>query len=139
MGESAARESRAEIRAREHNHSHHVVHIAEAKGSTDDEFDFVVGSLGACVGEPELSGSNDSEEVTLDFLAQFPKGGYPAPLGPSHPLGKRSGNLIRPGFERQTQILFEQVSPVESGIALVRNCNWARWFSDKCSGFLSRA
>ena len=104
------------IRARKHDHSHHIVHISETKGSTDDKFDFVVGSLGGGVGEPELCGSNDSEEVTLDFLAQFPKGRYPAPLGSSHPLGKRSGNLIRPGFERQTQILFEQVSPVECGI-----------------------
>ena len=71
MGESTARESRAEIRAREHNHSHHVVHIAETKGGMDDEFDFVVDSLGACVREPEPGGGNDGMEVALDFLAQF--------------------------------------------------------------------
>ena len=118
VGESPARESRAKIRAREHNHSHHVVHIAEAKGGTDDEFDFVVGSLGACVREPEPGGGNDGVKVALDFLAQFPKRRYLAPLCPSHPFGKRTGNLIRPSFESQTQILFEQVSPVESGICL---------------------
>ena len=69
MGGLPCRESRAEFRAREHNHSHHVVQISEAKGGADDEFDFVVGSLGACVGEPKPGGGNDGMEVALDFLA----------------------------------------------------------------------
>ena len=118
MGESPTRESRAEFRAREHNHSHHVVHIAESEGGTDDEFDFVVGRLGACVREPEPGGGNDGVKVALNFLAQFPKRRNSAPLCPSHPLAKRTGDFIGPGFERQTQILFEQVSPVECGICL---------------------
>lgn len=42
-----------EFRAGEHDHSDHIVHIAEAKGSRDDEFDLIVDGLGAGVGEPE--------------------------------------------------------------------------------------
>ena len=102
-----------ELRAREHNHSHHVVHITETKGSTDDEFDFVVGGLGSSVGELKLGSSNNGCEVAFDFLTQIPKYGDPAPLGPGHPLGERSGDLIRPGLESQTKILFEQVGTVE--------------------------
>ena len=38
-----------EFRAGEH--SHHIVHIAATKGSADDEFDFIIGGLGAGIGE----------------------------------------------------------------------------------------
>ena len=93
-----------EFRAGEHNHSHHIVHIAETKGSTDDEFDFIIGGLGAGVGESEPGSGNVSQEVVLNLLAQFPKHRDSAPLGPNHPLGKGAGNLIRTGLKCQTQI-----------------------------------
>ena len=102
-----------ELRAGEHDHSDHVVHIAETKGSTDDELDLIIGGLGACVGELEPGSGDDSREVALDFLAQFPKHGDSAPLGPGHPLGKSTGNLIRASLERQTQIFLEKVGAVE--------------------------
>lgn len=101
------------IRAGEHNHSEKVIHVAKAKSGTDDEFDFVVDGLGAGIRKPESGGSNNGVKVAFDFLAQLAEHEDPAPLGPGHPLGERSGDLIRPGLESQTKILFEQVGTVE--------------------------
>ena len=47
------------FRAGEHDHSYHIVHIAEAKGSADDEFDLVVSRLGASIRQLEPCGGND--------------------------------------------------------------------------------
>ena len=105
-------------RAREHDHSGEVVEIAKTEGGTDDEFDFVVGGLGASTGEPELGGSNDGSEVALNLLAQIPEHGDPAPLGPGHPLGEGIGDLVRASLESQTQIFLEQVGTVELWIGL---------------------
>ena len=69
VGSSTARESRMKFRAGEHDHSYHIVHIAEAKGSADDEFDLVVSRLGASIRQLEPCGGNDGREVTLDFPA----------------------------------------------------------------------
>lgn len=95
------------IRAREHNHSHHIVHITETKGSTDDKFDFVVGGLGASIGEPKLGSSNNGCEVAFDFLTQIPKYGDSAPLGPGHPFGEGIGDLVRSSFQGQAKILLQ--------------------------------
>lgn len=118
MGGSPARESRVELGAGEHDHSHHIVQIAETEGSTDDEFDLIIGGLGAGIGEAEPGSGNDSREVALDFLAQFLKHGDSAPLGPGHPFGKGTGDLIRASLEGQTQIFLEEVGPIEFGIGL---------------------
>lgn len=85
MGGLATWESVVGLRAGEHDHRYRIVHIAETKDSADDKFDFTIGGLGACVGEPEHSSGNDSREVAFDFLAQFPKRGNSVPLDPSHP------------------------------------------------------
>ena len=61
VGKLPIRESRVNIRPREHNHSHHIVHISETKGSTGDEFDFIVGGLESCIGELKLSAGNWSK------------------------------------------------------------------------------
>ena len=113
VGGSAVRESGMKIGAGEHNHSEKVIHVAKAKSGTDDEFDFVVDGLGAGIRKPESGGSNNGVKVAFDFLAQLAEHGDPAPLGPGHPLGERTGDLIRPGLESQTKILFEQVGTVE--------------------------
>ena len=113
VGWSAVRESGMKIGAGEHNHSEKVIHVAKAKSGTDDEFDFVVDGLGAGIRKPESGGSNNGVKVAFDFLAQLAEHGDPAPLGPGHPLGERTGDLIRPGLESQTKILFEQVGTVE--------------------------
>ena len=63
VGSSTARESRMKFRAGEHDHSHHIVHIAEAKGSADDEFDLVISRLGASIGQLEPCGGSDGREV----------------------------------------------------------------------------
>ena len=110
---SAVRESGMKIGAGEHNHSEKIIHVAKAKSGTDDAFDFVVDGLGAGIRKPESGGSNNGVKVAFDFLAQLAEHGDPAPLGPGHPLGERSGDLIRPGLESQTKILFEQVGTVE--------------------------
>lgn len=110
---SAVRESGMKIGAGEHNHSEKVIHVAKAKSGTDDEFDFVVDGLGAGIRKAESGGSNNGVKVAFDFLAQLAEHGDPAPLGPGHPLGERTGDLIRPGLESQTKILFEQVGTVE--------------------------
>ena len=104
--------------AGEHNHSKKVVHVAKAEGGADDEFDLVVESLGASIGKDESGSSNNSVKVTFDFLTQIAEHRNPAPLGPGHPLGKLTGNLIRPGLESQTKILFEQIGTIELGIGL---------------------
>lgn len=96
-----------ELRAREHNHSHHVVHITETEGSTDDEFDFVVGGLGSSVGELKLGSRNNGCEVAFDFLTQIPKYGDPAPLGPGHPFGECIADLIWTSFQGQAKILLQ--------------------------------
>ena len=113
VGWSAVRESGMKIGAGEHNHSEKVIHVAKAKSGTDDEFDFVVDGLGAGIRKAESGGSNNGVKVAFDFLAQLAEHGDPAPLGPGHPLGERTGDLIRPGLESQTKILFEQVGTVE--------------------------
>lgn len=113
VGGSAVRESGMKIGAGEHNHSEKIIHVAKAKSGTDDEFDYVVDGLGAGIRKPESGGSNNGVKVAFDFLAQLAEHGDPAPLGPGHPLGERSGDLIRPGLESQTKILFEQVGTVE--------------------------
>lgn len=56
-----------EFRAGEHDHSDHIVHIAEAEGSRDDEFDLIVDVLGAGVGEPE-PGATIAVKWRLIFL-----------------------------------------------------------------------
>ena len=53
--------------AGEHNHSEKVIDVAETKGSTDDEFDLVVDSLGAGIGKSESGGSNNGVKVAFDF------------------------------------------------------------------------
>ena len=78
---STARENWVKFRAREHNHSHHIVRISETKGSTDDEFNFIVGGFGAGVGEPKLGSSNDGTKMALNFLAQIPEHEDPASPG----------------------------------------------------------
>ena len=107
MGRLSARERWAKCRAGKHDHSCQIVHIAKAKSGANDEFDFVVDSLRVSVGESEAGGNNDGSEVVLNFLAQISKLGDSATLGSGHPLGKSIGNLVRLGFEGQTQILFE--------------------------------
>ena len=57
------------FRAGEHDHSYHIVHIAEAKGSADDEFDLVVSRLGASIRQLEPCGGNDGREQ-LQFLTK---------------------------------------------------------------------
>lgn len=84
--------------------------------SSDDEFDLIIGGLGAGVREPELGSGNDSGEVALDLLAQFLKHRDSAPLGPCHPFGKGIGDFIRTSLEGQTQIFLEEVGLVEFGI-----------------------
>lgn len=106
------------IRAGEHNHSEKVIHVAKAKSSTDDEFDLVVDGLGAGIRKPECSGSNNGIKVAFDFHTQLAEHGDPASLGPGHPLGERSGDVIRSGLESQTNILFEQVGTIEFRIGL---------------------
>ena len=93
--------------AGEHNHSEKVIDVAETKGSTDDEFDFVVGGLGSSVGELKLGSSNNGCEVAFDFLTQIPKYGDPAPLGPGHPFGECIADLIRSSFQGQAKILLQ--------------------------------
>ena len=63
VGSSTARESRMKFRAGEHDHSYHIVHIAEAKGSADDEFDLVISRLGASIGQLEPCGGSDGESA----------------------------------------------------------------------------
>ena len=118
MGRSSARKYGTKVRAREHNHSRQIVNIAKTESGTDDELDFVVGSLGASVGEFELGGSNNGREMALNFHAQVPEHRNPAPLSPSHPFDENFSNLVRASLECQTQVLLEQVSPVEFGVGL---------------------
>ena len=115
MGRSSTRECGTKGRARKHDHSRQIVNIAKTKGGTDDELDFVVGSLRASIGESEAGSGNDGGKVAFDFHAQVPEHRDSAPLGPGHPLGKGVGNIVRPGFEGQTQVLFEQIGAIEFG------------------------
>ena len=112
MGRSSTGECGAKGRAGKHDHSRQIVHIAKANGGTDDELDFVVGSLRTSIGESEAGSGNDGGKVALDFHTQVPEHRDSAPLGPGHPLGKGVGNFVRPGFEGQTQVLFESDSAV---------------------------
>ena len=116
MGSSPAWEGRAKRGAREHNHSQQIVHIAKTESGTDDEFDFVVGSFRVSVGEPEVCGGSNGREVTLDFLAQIPEDRDSTALSPSHPFSESASDLVRAGFEGQTEIFLEQIGSVKFGI-----------------------
>ena len=98
---------RAKRGARKHNHSQQIVHIAETKGGTDDEFDFVIGSLRASVGESEVCGGNNGrEEELVDIevevpLSEIPKTGDDSGIWSILALISAAGMLCLLAIERK--------------------------------------
>jgi len=103
-----------EARRGKHNHGDQVIEVTETVGRANDQFDFVVGSLDPSIGEPVPRRSNNGIKVALDLLAQVPENRDPAPLSPVYPLFEQDSNLVRAGFERQTQIFLQKVGTVKS-------------------------
>ncbi len=115
---SPAWKFRVKARTGEHNHSDQVIQITETAGRTNDQLDFVVGSLDPSIGEPVPRCGNDGIKVALDLLAQVPENRDPAPLNPVHPRLEQGSNLVRAGFEGQTQVFLPKVGAVKPWVSL---------------------
>lgn len=107
-------------------------------GRANGQLDFVVGGPGPSIGEPVPRRSNNGVKVPLDLLAQITEHRDSAPLGTVHPFLEQGGNLVRAGFDRQTQIFLQKVGSVKSWVSLRQELQLCFCASEQFSGF-SRA
>ena len=112
-GSSPPRQQGFNSRAGHHDHGDEIISISKTIRPSDDQLDLVVSSFNACVRKLMLGCGENTCHVPLYLFPEFTKLWNPASLRPGHPFAQKLADTLISRFQREPQILFQQISPIQ--------------------------